>query len=208
MNWLKGFSTCSELGVDGCVIWWDAWAAIGTVFAVFVAIAGPSIQRRFFLRKKANAVFASAFKSDVVKARIAAERLIVDFPLSVESEQSIANVKNLMNSSEWRSAFEQRTAKLAILGSRDLDGSKWPAVDLDLILAVADGIQGASDVMYVGEVMTTGHTEQRDWSMMLPMFHDQIQTATEHIKFAERCLERASLKLLKRKELKKPNGGK
>jgi hypothetical protein len=38
MSWLKAFSTCWPPGQDGCVVWWDAWAAIGTVLAVGVAL--------------------------------------------------------------------------------------------------------------------------------------------------------------------------
>lgn len=37
MNWFRGFSTCSPLGVDGCVIWWEAWAVVFAVVAIVVA---------------------------------------------------------------------------------------------------------------------------------------------------------------------------
>lgn len=48
MSWVEGFSTCSQLGVDGCVVWWDAWAAIGTISAVVTALtlAGAESRRR------------------------------------------------------------------------------------------------------------------------------------------------------------------
>jgi len=39
MNWLKAFSTCWPPGEGGCVVWWDAWAAVGTVLAVAVALS-------------------------------------------------------------------------------------------------------------------------------------------------------------------------
>ncbi|WP_143062945.1 hypothetical protein [Stenotrophomonas indicatrix] len=38
MSWWKAFSTCWPPGQDGCVVWWDAWAAVGTVLAVVVAL--------------------------------------------------------------------------------------------------------------------------------------------------------------------------
>ena len=48
MSWVEGISTCSQLGVDGCVVWWDAWAAIGTISAVVtaLALAGAESRRR------------------------------------------------------------------------------------------------------------------------------------------------------------------
>lgn len=38
MTWWKGISTCPELGVDGCVVWWDGWAVVVAVVAVFATI--------------------------------------------------------------------------------------------------------------------------------------------------------------------------
>lgn len=38
MSWWNGVSTCRELGVDGCVVWWEGWAAGAAVLALFVAI--------------------------------------------------------------------------------------------------------------------------------------------------------------------------
>lgn len=42
MSWWKAFSTCWPPGQDGCVVWWDAWAASGAMVAAgiaFVALA-------------------------------------------------------------------------------------------------------------------------------------------------------------------------
>lgn len=52
MSWVEGFSTCSQLGVDGCVVWWDAWAAIGTIAAVVTALALANAESR---RRKRDA---------------------------------------------------------------------------------------------------------------------------------------------------------
>lgn len=38
MRWWNAFSTCWPPGQNGCVVWWDAWAAIGTLLAVAVAL--------------------------------------------------------------------------------------------------------------------------------------------------------------------------
>lgn len=39
MSWWNGFSTCSAPGESGCVVWWDAWAAIFGGSAAGIAIA-------------------------------------------------------------------------------------------------------------------------------------------------------------------------
>ncbi len=36
MNFWSGFSPCMNLGVDGCVVWWEAWAAIAAGIAAVV----------------------------------------------------------------------------------------------------------------------------------------------------------------------------
>lgn len=52
MSWFKAFSTCWPPGEGGCVVWWDAWAAIGTVLAVAVAL-GLALAERSRRRKEA-----------------------------------------------------------------------------------------------------------------------------------------------------------
>lgn len=193
MSWLNGFSTCSKLGVDDCVIWWDAWAAIGTVLAVFVAIFAPAIQRRFFLRKKANAVFAASYLSVLTKASIFAENLVRDFPINDGTEKSAEAVERLKESADERERFEVTAGKLNILADRELDGSKWPAVDLDLILAVAHAIDGAEDIVLVGSVMTNGDAERRNWVRMAPAFRRRIDNSIAGIEFAVSALRRARI---------------
>ena len=39
MKWVKGFSPCMELGVDGCVVWWDAWVVVLASMALMMSIA-------------------------------------------------------------------------------------------------------------------------------------------------------------------------
>lgn len=47
-QWWHGISPCMELGVGDCVVWWDAWAAVGTISAVVtaLALAGAESRRR------------------------------------------------------------------------------------------------------------------------------------------------------------------
>ena len=50
MAWLDGVFRCSPLGVDDCVVWWDAIAAVGTwaaALATFLAVLLPyTLERR------------------------------------------------------------------------------------------------------------------------------------------------------------------
>ncbi|MBH1778231.1 hypothetical protein I5W36_16565 [Stenotrophomonas maltophilia] len=190
----NGISPCMEPGIGGCVVWWDAWAAVGTVLAVFTAIFGPSIQRRFFLRKKANAVFAAAYRSDTLMARIILDGLIESFPVSAETDPDSAApvVHPLADSAEEREYFEQYTEKLSSLANREVDGSKWPAADLDLILAVAHAVQSAKDVVRLGKQVNGEDAGRRGWDIMEDMFRSVMSSAKEDIGFADRSLARAT----------------
>lgn len=56
MDWWNGISTCSPLGVDRCVLWWDAWAVVAAVFggigswlaafATYLAVVRPARRLR------------------------------------------------------------------------------------------------------------------------------------------------------------------
>ncbi|MGE8235090.1 MAG: hypothetical protein ACN6PQ_02340 [Stenotrophomonas indicatrix] len=80
MSWWKGVSTCPELGIDGCVVWWDGWAVVVAVVAVFATIflgvatlwLGRQANR---LGDQANELSQTAFNSqrEADKARKGAE---------------------------------------------------------------------------------------------------------------------------------------
>ncbi|MCI1119170.1 hypothetical protein MOQ00_05560 [Stenotrophomonas maltophilia] len=56
MDWWNGISTCSPLGADRCVLWWDAWAVVAAVFggigswlaafATYLAVVRPARRLR------------------------------------------------------------------------------------------------------------------------------------------------------------------
>ncbi|MBH1404540.1 hypothetical protein I5U28_03185 [Stenotrophomonas maltophilia] len=46
MSWWNGLSTCWPPGEGDCVVWWDAWAAIGTVGAVICALSLATLDGR------------------------------------------------------------------------------------------------------------------------------------------------------------------
>lgn len=46
MSFWDGISPCMDLGNNGCEVWWDAWAAAGTLGAVVVALSLAGIESR------------------------------------------------------------------------------------------------------------------------------------------------------------------
>jgi hypothetical protein len=181
-----------ELGVGDCVVWWDAWAAVGTVLAVLTAIFGPSIQRRFILRRKANAVFAATYRSDTLKAKIFLDSLVKNYPISTDAEGAAEVEAQLKDSAEERQLFEQYAERLSCLADREVDGSKWPAADLDLILAVAHAVQSAKDVVHLGQHVNSSSAEDRDWATMNPVFRNTMIDSQEDIDFADALLAKAT----------------
>lgn len=187
-----GISPCMELGVGDCVVWWDAWAAVGTVLAVFTAIFGPAIHRRFILRRKANAVFAATYRNDTLMAKIFLGALIRRYPIGAQTDEAALVEAQLKDSEEARQEFEQYAAKLSCLAGRELDGSKWPAVDLDLILAVAHAVQSAKEVVRLGQHVNSSNAENRDWATINPLFRDTMIDSKEDIDFADTLLVKAT----------------
>ncbi|MBH1599619.1 hypothetical protein I5U56_02815 [Stenotrophomonas maltophilia] len=185
----NGISPCMEPGVGDCVVWWDAWAAVGTILAVFTAIFGPAIQRRFILRKKANAVFAATYYSDTLKAKIFLDGLIERYPIAAQTDDATLVEAKLKNSAEERQRFEESAAKLRCLADREVDGSKWPAVDLDLILAVAHAVQSAKEIVQMGQRINSSSAENRNWETMNPLYRDTMNDSLEDIAFADTLLE-------------------
>ncbi|WP_452093519.1 hypothetical protein, partial [Bacillus altitudinis] len=79
---MDGISQCWWLG-ETCAVNWNAWAAIGTVAAVFTAIFAPSVQR-LLIRRKANALFALAYRGDVLTVLVKLASIRGRFPLHEE----------------------------------------------------------------------------------------------------------------------------
>lgn len=188
----NGISPCMEPGVGDCVVWWDAWAAVGTVLAVFTAIFGPAIQRRFILRKKANAVFAAAYRNDTLRAKIFLDGLIKTYPIAAQTDEAALVEAKLKESPEEREDFEEYAAKMSCLADREVDGSKWPAADLDLILAVAHAVQSAKEVVRLGKHLNSSSAENRDWATMNPLFRSTMVDSKEDIDFADTLLAKAT----------------
>lgn len=57
MSWWNAVSTCWPPGEAGCVVWWDAWAALGTIGAAMAAVTlglAPMLARRHHARAVAR----------------------------------------------------------------------------------------------------------------------------------------------------------
>ncbi|WP_141057455.1 hypothetical protein [Stenotrophomonas rhizophila] len=138
MSMLDGVSQCWMLS-SSCQINWDAWAAIGTVAAVFAAILGPSIQRRF-VRRRANALFFFAHMGDVAATLTYLRTLNEVHPPGEDSAFPPEFLRALRSSKQAREQYREKVAAgVAPLAERSVDATKWPGIDMKnaALLAVA-----------------------------------------------------------------------
>jgi hypothetical protein len=135
-----------ELGVDGCVVWWDAWAAVGTTLGVLIALFSPAV-RKYFMKKRVSAVFAASFSQRIFVARQAVKNFQELYPLS-KQEDGIYTARVLLQNDE---AARERAIGLIEnveeLTKMDVDLSKFPEVDTLLAADVARSILFSGDVM-------------------------------------------------------------
>lgn len=89
MSWWNAFSTCSPPGVGECVVWWDAWAAVGTISAALIAL-WLGLKPMFARKRHAKAV-----------ARIANTRLGIQI---LHLGASCVLAKNMRTASDYNVA--------------------------------------------------------------------------------------------------------
>lgn len=146
MSMLDGVSQCWWLS-ETCVVNWDAWAAIGTVAAVFAAVFAPSIQRRL-VRRKATALFMAAYMHDLVDAHACLRKVDTDMPVGKESELSMTVDAHHLVSREHRVNYaDNLKLGLSRLAGREVDLTKWPAVDLHAATGVVIAIETSKAVL-------------------------------------------------------------
>lgn len=187
MSVLDGMSQCWLLSKD-CVVWWDAWAAIGTVSAVFVAILLPEIQRRL-VRDKANALFALAHVESVISANMRVQRL-QDFLAMVDNSTDVP-LPSLQASDAVREAFEKVAKAARGAFSGDVDVSRWPSVDIDVVFDVVNVISKLHVVVEGAKVLRNDPVD-RDWPRMLASIEKVVTDADEACTHAIRRLKRAA----------------
>lgn len=98
MDWWFGFSQCWPPGQDGCVVWWDAWAAVGAWAAVITTALLGFVTYR--LGKTANdaSQLAVSLASQETKRQLARdrkERILLLIQITGEISTNRERVKEL-----------------------------------------------------------------------------------------------------------------
>lgn len=153
MSWIHdlwamrdGVSQCWWLSKT-CEVNWDAWAAVGTVTAVFAAVFAPSIQQRL-VRRKATALFMAAYMHDLVDAHACLRKVDTDMPVGKDTERSMwVDAHHLINREHRVSYADSLKFGLSRLAVREVDLTKWPAVDLHAATGVVIAIETAKAVL-------------------------------------------------------------
>lgn len=139
MSMLDGVSQCWWLS-STCAVNWNAWAAVGTVAAVFAAIFAPAIQR-LLIRRRANAMFALAYRVDLLTALTLVRSIRNEFPFGMNNAEAWAAEALVMNDETFRARLESQVDGLDSITSRDVDLTKWVGVDIRLAAKVALAIE-------------------------------------------------------------------
>ena len=175
MEFISGISECWWLSRT-CRIDWNAWAAIGTVTAVFAAIFAPEIQRRF-VRKNANFIFAAAYVSDIGSAVAVLDTLLQEFPVGLGTDESHFAEGTLAASADRRDEFRKNADRMRVLAQREVDPSKWPAVDLELACDVTLAIDLARQIRDHGVAVANPNNKPADWPEFFKV-HARIAAGT------------------------------
>ncbi|GEM_PF-3781933 len=96
MSWLtnlwNGMSPCMTPGVERCVVWWEAWAAVGSFLAVATAL-GIGAAPILFRRRQARAIaLIVRVKVDHQLLHVGASLLLVDGPSHTGMEDNSAKI--------------------------------------------------------------------------------------------------------------------
>lgn len=98
MDWWLGFSQCWTPGRDGCVVWWDAWAAAGALAAVITtAVLGVVTYRLGRAANEASqlAVSLAGQESHRQRARDRKERILLLLQITGEISTNLDRVNAL-----------------------------------------------------------------------------------------------------------------
>lgn len=145
MSWWNAFSTCWPPGQDGCVIWWDAWAAMGTMIGVLIALLAPLI-RQWRNARRLNAIIALRFADELALAKAALTILARSYP-TIDPASRLSTAKKLIESEKYRAGFIGAAEKIAPLGDAALDFGQLPlGGSLKLTLEVARAVFAAKAV--------------------------------------------------------------
>ncbi|MGV6483206.1 hypothetical protein ACTUVJ_000246 [Stenotrophomonas indicatrix] len=154
MSWWNAVSTCWPPGHDGCVVWWDAWAAMGTMTGVLIALLAPLI-RQWRNARRLNAIIALRFADELALARSGLEILSQDFPTEDKASR-LKTAQKLIENDEYREGFVMAAQHVARLGEATLDFGQLPlGGSLKLTVEIARAVFAAKAVSGTGLFLTT-----------------------------------------------------
>lgn len=177
MAMLDGVSQCWWLNKT-CEINWDAWAAIGTVAAVFAAVFGPMLQQ-WLVRKNANALFALAYRSDLLSTQIRLENVRDEFPFGM-ADVAWAMEAMLQENGPARMRLISLSKGLDALSTREVDMTKWPAVELNLAAKVAVAVESTRNFQ-IGAELFAKPPPNRNWVEMTASVAEALDNALRDV---------------------------
>lgn len=198
------FIRCWPLG-EKCEVNWDAWAAAGTVLAVFVAVLTPSIQRSF-VRRRANAMFALAFRGDVLNVKIRLTSLREAYPMGDRDGVAWAVERLLSEEESNREDFLARAQAMNLLTDREVDLTRWPAVDVSLAAKVALAIESVRHLQ-IGAVILSRPGEVEDWDSILKTMAEVLERAIVDVEAADEATVKAMRPLRKEQRAREKHAG-
>lgn len=197
----KGISECWWLS-DTCAVNWNAWAAVGTVAAVFAAIFAPALQR-LLVRRRANALFALAYRGDLLIAAIKVRRIKKQFPVGTNNDAAWAAEALLSTDKAVREDFAALAEALDVLTSREVDLTKWPAVDLRLAAKIAVAIESARNFQQAA-LLVTEPGDDPNWTENFATVEKVLRRAGAALEVADDAAVDAVAPLSKQKKLSDP----
>lgn len=174
---LDGVSQCWWLNKT-CEINWDAWAAIGTVAAVFAAVFGPMLQQ-WLVRKNANALFALAYRSDLLSTQIRLENVRDESPFGM-ADVAWAVEAMLQENGPARMRLISLSKGLDALSTREVDMTKWPAVELNLAAKVAVAVESTRNFQ-IGAELFAKPPPNRNWVEMTASVAEALDNALRDV---------------------------
>lgn len=181
MSMLEGVSQCWWLS-ETCTVNWEAWSALGTVAAVFAAVFAPSIQRRL-TRRKINALFGMAFQRDIATVKARLMSLSMRFPLDPNRDTAWAVHSAIQLGGKSQPEFLKALDVLQAFAAREVDVSKWGAVDLDLAAKVAALTVSLKAFIHGAEVLATTSPDD-GWKGFMEALHVAEQRARRDTELA------------------------
>lgn len=124
MSWWNAVSTCWPPGQDGCVVWWDAWAAMGTMVGVLIALLAPLI-RQWRNARRLNAIIALRFADELALAGAGLHVLSEAFPVS-DATTRLTTARKLIENEPYRVRFVMAAQEVARLGEASIDFGQLP----------------------------------------------------------------------------------